>query len=67
VVSLLRRKPKFGSVGGLLRDLLGGGQFAPPMTEFFERFFQIYQEKFDFKTRHEIRQDFRQPMLTSGK
>ncbi len=40
VVSLLRRKPNFGFVGGLLGDLLGGGQFAPPMTGFFERFFQ---------------------------
>jgi hypothetical protein len=40
VVSLLRRKPKFGSAWGLLGDLLGGGQFAPPMTVFFERFFQ---------------------------
>jgi hypothetical protein len=39
VVSLLRRKPKFGSAWGLLGDLLGGGQFAPPMTVFFERFF----------------------------
>jgi len=41
VVSLLRRKPSFGFVGGLLGDLLGGGQFAAPMTGFFERFFQF--------------------------
>ena len=40
MVSLFHQKPKFGSVGGLLSDLFGGGQFAPPMTEFFERFFQ---------------------------
>lgn len=39
VVSLLRRKPNLGFVGSLLGDLLGGGQFAPPMTGFFERFF----------------------------
>jgi hypothetical protein len=39
VVSLLRRKPNFGFVGGLLGDLFGGGQFTPPMTGFFERFF----------------------------
>ena len=40
VVSLLRRKPNFGFVGSLLEDPLGGGQFAAPMTGFFERFFQ---------------------------
>jgi len=44
VVSLLRRKPNFGFVGGLLGDLFGGGQFAPPMTGFFERFFQLKDE-----------------------
>ena len=44
MVNLLRRKPKFGFVGGPLRGLLGGGQFAPPMTEFFERFFHILDE-----------------------
>lgn len=47
MVSLLRRKPKFGFVGGLLRDLLGGGQFAPPMTEFFERFFQYIPDSWN--------------------
>ena len=31
---------EFGSVGGLLEELSEGGQFAPPMTVFFERFFQ---------------------------
>jgi hypothetical protein len=41
VVSLLRRKPNFGFVGGLLGDLLGGGQFATPMSGFFERFFHL--------------------------
>jgi len=40
VVSLLRRKPNFGFVESLLGDPLGSGQFAPPMTGFFERFFQ---------------------------
>ena len=39
-----RRKPKFGFVGGPLRGLFGGGQFAPPMTVFFERFFQLIME-----------------------
>ncbi len=39
-----RRKPKFGFVGGPLRGLFGGGQFAPPMTVFFERFFHQNEE-----------------------
>jgi hypothetical protein len=72
VVSLLRRKPKFGSAEDLSGDLLGGGQFAPPMTEFFERFFQVnllrilYSEqnsisleysKFDRDTQNTLPQD----------
>jgi len=36
VVSLLRRKPNLGSVGGLLEVLLVGVQYVPPMTGFFE-------------------------------
>ena len=57
VVSLLRRKPKFGSVGVFLRDLLGGGQFAPPMTVFFERFFHPKSNK-SYKPISREAQDF---------
>ena len=47
MVSLLRRKPKFGSAEELSGDLFGGGQFAPPMTVFFERFFQLAAHQCD--------------------